>query len=53
MFIIIKLKLINKYKFVKIIIDKNSKPFVVYIIALNVLAGMTNHLFELNKSYKK
>lgn len=39
------IKLINKKKFVKIILDEDFKTFIIYIVALEILlAGITIYL---------
>lgn len=44
LFITKKIKLINKYEFTKIALDKNSKTFVVYIAILEA-SGITVYPF--------
>ena len=50
MFIFRKVELINKYDFIKVVLDENSEIFVVYIVTLKVVAsaGMTIHFFGLS-----
>lgn len=40
-----QVELINKYKFVKVALDKNSGIFIIHVTALEALAKMTIHFF--------
>lgn len=40
-----QVKLSNKHDFVKVILDENSKGFVIYVIALKIPIEMIIYLF--------
>lgn len=45
MVIVMQVKLMNKYKFVKIILDKSFKSFILYIKILKTLVKIIIYLF--------
>lgn len=48
-----QVELIDKQKFIKVALDKNFKIFVIYVIALEALAGITIYLFGTAQVLKK